>query len=73
MQLRITTTDHHHTVQVDRVQVQFCASRWIKKHHQHKLQRVIPPHVQVDYLRLLTQWQLRLFANSEDESTPLSG
>ncbi len=29
-----------------------CAScsGWMKKHHQRKLQRVIPPCVQVDYL-----------------------
>ena len=28
-----------------------CASGWMKKHHQRKLQRVMPPCVQVDYLR----------------------
>ena len=28
-----------------------CASGWMKKHHRCKLQRVIPPCVQVDYLR----------------------
>ena len=28
-----------------------CASGWMKKHHQRKLQRVMLPRVQVDYLR----------------------
>ena len=27
-----------------------CASGWMKRHHQHKLQRVMPPRVQVDCL-----------------------
>ena len=28
-----------------------CASGWMKKNHQRKLQRVMPPRVQVEYLR----------------------
>ena len=51
MQLCTTTTDHHHTVQVAWVQVQYLR-QWMdeKAPCQHKLQSVMPPRVQVDYL-----------------------
>jgi len=42
---------YHYTVQVARdCKCSNYTNGWMKKHHQRKLQRFIPPRVQMDYL-----------------------